>query len=1785
MKKRNLLLIICFILCLFGSSVSALESTTDTPTGKMDDYTNEKDGVTSKVYTFSIGDSDKYALGSGMNLTDMTWGKWLNIKKDKFNNDGYYVVTTNDDTNKDSSKAAYYVKYNSNDPYTDCTEQASGINTDIAYIGKSVTTPTLTCTGYTFNGWYDAKSGGTKKADGSASFSSTTDISLYAQWTANELTFNTQTYDLEWSSSSQTQMITSATNGTGNYTYSMTALSGFSIDSSTGTITVDASKEGGVYNLSVTAKDTNSSKEKIATITIRIKPKLSINVTEKINLDFKETTFNVWFDGLKTGATASSDDATFAIIDAKNMEGETVKANAGFAVKLNEGLSSENKELSFKVKIDNYEWSYKVTIAKDLKALNVSNAETIFDNTSQKPNFYINKDANFQGTQDDYFNWNVCDVSSETNCNTTSKTNVGTYYVNITPKNSDDLYIAVYDSNGGKTTQTVQRVFNIKPFELTTSNTTVMLSNGEVTYTGELIIPNITVTTTIGSSSITLNQGVDYTISCDTLLDAKTYKISIIGIGNYTGTLSDVVTMEIKSLDVDKKDEKDNNVLTYDWTKSMYWTGEPLEPEVMISYKGNYLVEDTDYTLEYSNNKDVGTGKITVTGKDNYSGTKVLDFEIKPNEFSITEKSGYAIYNGTATNGGANVQVNNSKNAKITYGISSSDYNLNEMPTYTDVGKYTVYYKVEANGFATKTGTIVIEIVKAQDEIKLSKNEITLTMPNAESITAETKSGKGVIFEYISGNDKVAATADGENIKLTPTAVGSAKIIVKTNDETNYVQASSTLYVTVKNGTFNVTGEDVKVEYDGNEHTIELNYEPSEGSSVTYSWEEQGELKSSSTKPEFTDANVYLISYAISKQYYDTYYGTNKLTISAKKITDAMVTLEADSYEYDGSAKEPEIIVKDGDKTLIEGTDYQVSYKNNVMPTETAKVIITGIGNYQGSVSKQFTITSAKIDYKAFNGLTGFTGYETSGKDPKATGCTDETCSKANVEVYFPKSSYSIAYSSVKPSCTSEKPNCSEEEKRYEEDTKMPTFKDVGTHTVYFRIVADGCETVTSTLTITITERQFEIPELFGDYLYTGQIQSPSWLNYNSKFMTMSGDLQATAPGTYNVTFSLTDKKNTKWVDGTTENKTVSWTINEISIKDHEVVVNNEIAYNEIKQLYVTEGRVTFDRTGYNQIAWVESCSDDLNEKEGVYDRNCDYSKYSVIKDNLENYDNETDCKGNGGTWITANGVCQKKRLNYYDAGSSFSGMYIADYLDYDTSKSYDLYAVWSKVTYKLEYDLCDSKGCGIESGNPTIVSYDSAFNVTNPERDGYLFMGWEITGMDETPHVIGEDTITEKSFTVPEEWIGTTQDAKIGATVSMKNLTSVEGATVKLKAIWQPIKYDVIFNLNKETFKDDKGNVTQANTTGYTLNMLKRTFDIKENLETNAFQMNGYDFVRWSTSKDNKDSNGENCTVYEDGIQAYKILENKGCLSFEDKQSFVNLSRKEGGVVNLYAQWQRKDDVKFTVTYWKQKIGTDIAHNSENYSKVGTESYEGTADSLITLTPYTYKGENAYENEKHYFVNKSTLTKSEEKASLVSESGIEPKYKSTTNESIVDDIFRGFTLQGTDSDNYNNFVKVECENENTTTAKCDNNSTEYSFILNPNGTLDINVYYLRNTYKIVYHMNGGTYTGLTTDNNGNATQLRQYQVVVTFQNPQDGNLASSNNEDDGGTNNSGQADFEGWFSDKNVTIQVLGENGEVSIDTDAFAKWLQYRYSKATITNEGNTGTWEWQSWGRSDE
>ena len=109
----------------------------------------------------------------------------------------------------------------------------------------------------------------------------------------------------------------------------------------------------------------------------------------------------------------------------------------------------------------------------------------------------------------------------------------------------------------------------------------------------------------------------------------------------------------------------------------------------------------------------------------------------------------------------------------------------------------------------------------------------------------------------------------------------------------------------------------------------------------------------------------------------------------------------------------------------------------------------------------------------------------------------------------------------------------------------------VGTATI--TATGKGNFTGTASTTFKINKASLTVPSQSGTLTYNTASQSPSWSNYDSTKMTVSGTTSATNAGTYSATFTLKSTTNYKWSDGTTTAKTVSWKINQYNISNVDV--------------------------------------------------------------------------------------------------------------------------------------------------------------------------------------------------------------------------------------------------------------------------------------------------------------------------------------------------------------------------------------------------------------------------------------------------------------------------------------------------------------------------------------------------------------------------------------------------------------------------------------------------------
>ena len=182
-------------------------------------------------------------------------------------------------------------------------------------------------------------------------------------------------------------------------------------------------------------------------------------------------------------------------------------------------------------------------------------------------------------------------------------------------------------------------------------------------------------------------------------------------------------------------------------------------------------------------------------------------------------------------------------------------------------------------------------------------------------------------------------------------------------DTDNYNVITTKLTVTVSKASASVTTAPAAVEnlqYTGEAQAL-VTAGAAEGGTVWYKQGEDGEWKTEI--PTASAIGTYTVYWKVVGD--ENHSGIAEqaitVTISAKAVSDNDVTvgnLEA-SYTYTGEAIQPIITITVDDKTLVEGTDYDVTITDNTN-VGTATITITFKGNYSGAVTKTFEITTVE---------------------------------------------------------------------------------------------------------------------------------------------------------------------------------------------------------------------------------------------------------------------------------------------------------------------------------------------------------------------------------------------------------------------------------------------------------------------------------------------------------------------------------------------------------------------------------------------------------------------------------------------------------------------------------------------------------------------------------------------------------------------------------------------------------------------------------------------------------
>ena len=145
-----------------------------------------------------------------------------------------------------------------------------------------------------------------------------------------------------------------------------------------------------------------------------------------------------------------------------------------------------------------------------------------------------------------------------------------------------------------------------------------------------------------------------------------------------------------------------------------------------------YMDNDSNYSLdELPKYKDVGTYKVKykVSIDDNYTeyyGEKTLNIT---NNQIVNNSSDYeGIYDGEYHSINVNIEPSNHT---IKYSINNTNYDLNEIPKFKDVGEYTVNYKITMNGYNDLIGINKVKIYGVKEiDSSITKKDNVLIVDN-----------------------------------------------------------------------------------------------------------------------------------------------------------------------------------------------------------------------------------------------------------------------------------------------------------------------------------------------------------------------------------------------------------------------------------------------------------------------------------------------------------------------------------------------------------------------------------------------------------------------------------------------------------------------------------------------------------------------------------------------------------------------------------------------------------------------------------------------------------------------------------------------------------------------------------------------------------------------------------------------------------------------------------------------------------------------------------------------
>ena len=225
------------------------------------------------------------------------------------------------------------------------------------------------------------------------------------------------------------------------------------------------------------------------------------------------------------------------------------------------------------------------------------------------------------------------------------------------------------------------------------SKASVTLSNSTYAYDGKAKKPGVTVKL----NGKTLKNGTDYAVSYSNNTKVGTAKVTITGKGNYTGSVS-------KTYSIKNNFKK----ATVSGISTKAFTGNNITQSITVKCNGKTLKNGTDYTVSYSNNKNIGTATVKITGKGSYTGTITKTFKINPAKQEIqklTAKSKAFFVDWAQKGSATGYEIQYATNSKFTSAKKVTiTNNKTDTKTISKLSGKKKYY-VRVRSYTTVKGT------------------------------------------------------------------------------------------------------------------------------------------------------------------------------------------------------------------------------------------------------------------------------------------------------------------------------------------------------------------------------------------------------------------------------------------------------------------------------------------------------------------------------------------------------------------------------------------------------------------------------------------------------------------------------------------------------------------------------------------------------------------------------------------------------------------------------------------------------------------------------------------------------------------------------------------------------------------------------------------------------------------------------------------------------------------------------------------------------------------------